>query len=296
MRRATLFIGWMMIFAGIAFGGEKNLIQSLQSEPLDQAPLWSFDVNSSYTLGSKIRKSGDFGSQAVYHYEIEALRNVHLFDHYYLQFGVDSERYDFSRSNSLYPSSIASVAGEVSFSYWTGDDYHSFLKFEPGVYFTRNYITLNSFDVPIRAVSGFKMSDSVYLVLGVDADPFEEVPVIPICGVNWKISDQFNLRAVFPQPRFSYMPSKVLEFFVAADLVGGGYRNGPTNDPRTNNALLNYSEYRIASGLNYNPRKGFSVEMTAGWSIERRFDYFRAGPDDSSKGAPYFKLDISISL
>ena len=26
--------------------------------------------------------------------------------------------------------------------------------------------------------------------------------------------------------------------------------------------------------------------MTAGWSIERRFDYFRAGPDDSAKERP----------
>src|ERR1700759_1774828 len=131
MRPPTLFIGWMMVFASLSFAGEKDLVQSSHPEPPGQAPWWSIDVNTDYTLGSKIRKSGDFGSQAVYHYEIEALRNVYLFDHYYLQFGVDSERYDFSRSNSLYPSSIASLAGEISFPYWNGDDFHSFLKFEP---------------------------------------------------------------------------------------------------------------------------------------------------------------------
>jgi hypothetical protein len=120
--------------------------------------------------------------------------------------------------------------------------------------------------------------------------------VIPICGFNWKINDQYNLRAVFPQPRFSYTPSKALEFFVAGDLVGGGYRNGPTNDRRTNNALLDYSEYRAATGVNYNPQKGLSFEITAGWSVERRFDYFRAGPDDFTRSAPYFKLDINIDL
>jgi hypothetical protein len=59
---------------------------------------------------------------------------------------------------------------------------------------------------------------------------------------------------------------------------------------------LNYSEYRAAGGVNYNPQKGMSFELTAGWSIARRFDYFRAGPDNTAKSAPYFKLDISIDL
>ncbi len=294
--RLTTILAALAIFGGAASGDEKNVIQLPPPANQDAAPLWSFDLNSDYTLGSKIIKSGSFGSQAVSHYEIEALRNIHLFDKYYLQFGVDSERYDFSRSNAIYPSSIASVAGEVSFSYWTGDDYYQLLKLEPGVFYTRDYITTNSFDVPIRAVTGFKVRDKVHLVLGVDADPFEQEWAIPICGFNWEINDQYNLRAVFPQPRFSYNPNKALEFFIAADLIGGGYRNGPTNDRRTNNALLDYSEYRAGSGVNYNPRKGLSFEMTAGWSIQRRFDYFRGGPDDSSKSAPYIKLDISIDL
>jgi hypothetical protein len=286
----------LMIFGGVAFGDEKSVIQSPPSVKQDQAPLWSTELISDYTLGSKILKSGDFGSQSVFHYEIEALRNVHLFDKYYFQFGIDSERYDFSRSNSVFPYSIASVAGEFSLSYWTGDEFFPVLKFEPGVYYTRDYITTNSFDVPIRAVAGFKVRDKVHLVLGVDVDPFEQEWAIPICGVNWQINSQYNLRAVFPEPRFSYTPSKKLEFFVAADLSGGGYRNGPTDDRRTNNALLDYSEYRAGSGVNYNPRKGLSFEMIAGWSFARRFDYFRAGPDDSTKSAPYFKVDINIDL
>ena len=295
MKLATLLAS-LMIFGGPGFADERNVIQLPPPEKPDQAPLWSTDLNSDYILGSKIMKEGSFGSQAVYHYEIEALRNVHLFDKYYFQFGIDSERYDFSRSNTLFPYSIASAAGEFSLSYWTGDEFFPILKFEPGVYYTRDYITTRSFDVPIRAVAGFKIRDKVHFVLGADVDPFEQEWAIPICGFNWEINQQYNLRAVFPQPRFSYTPSKLLEFFVAADLTGGGYRNSPTDDHRTNNAILDYSEYRAGSGVNYNPRKGLSLEMTAGWSFERRFDYFRAGPDDAAKSAPYVKLDISIGL
>ena len=295
MKLAAILAG-LVLLGTIAKGDETALSQPASTEQKDQAPLWSTDVTGDYTLGSKIIQSPDFGSQSVYHYEAEVLRNLHLFDKYYLQLGVDSERFDFSRSNSIYPSSIQSLDAEVSLSYWTGDDFYPLLKFQPGAYYTNSHITLNSFDVPIRAVAGIKTVDSVYAVLGVDADPYESEPITPVCGINWKINDQYNLRAVFPEPRFSYNPAKKVELFVTADLVGGGYRNGPTTDRRTSNAVLDYSEYRAASGVNYNPRKGLSVEMSAGWNFERRFEYYHAGPDDASKGAPYFKLDLSIDL
>jgi hypothetical protein len=83
---------------------------------------------------------------------------------------------------------------------------------------------------------------------------------------------------------------------VANTVAGGAYRNGPTNDHRTNNALLAYTEYRAGAGINYTPKNGVSLQFTAGWTFERRIDYFRAGPDNTAKGAPYLKLDLSIAL
>src|ERR1700722_12811585 len=114
----------LLMFGAAALAGEKQLIQSPPGQQQNQAPAWSFDLISDYTLGSTIINSGSLGSQAVYRYAIEALRNVHLFDQYYLQFGFDSERFLFSRSNSVFPYSVSSVAGEISLSYWTGDTYY----------------------------------------------------------------------------------------------------------------------------------------------------------------------------
>ncbi|MBV8416259.1 MAG: hypothetical protein JO251_13700 [Verrucomicrobia bacterium] len=291
-----LFVFSLVIGACCAFGGEAPVTIAAPQEQKNEAPLWSFDVKSDYTFGSKIMKAASLGSQAAYHYEVEALRDFHLFDKYYLQFGADWERFDFSRSNNVFPYALSSVAAEMNVAYWTGDEFYPLLKLGPGVYYTRDYITKNSFDIPIRAVAGVKIFDNVHLVLGIDADLFEEQPVIPLGGFNWKINDQFNLRAVFPEPRFSYTPNQTLEFFIAGDFVGGGYRNGPTNDRRTNDAILDYTGYRADGGIGYNPRKGLSIEATVGWSIQRRFDYFRSGPDFSSKSAPYMKLDVSIDL
>ena len=46
----------------------------------------------------------------------------------------------------------------------------------------------------------------------------------------------------------------------------------------------------------FTPKENISLEATAGWSFLRDFDYFRAGPDYKSKGAPYIKLEMSIGL
>jgi len=294
--RLQQFVCGLFICACGAFGGEKPALSPLTQGQESQVPLWSFDLKADYTSGSRIMKAASLGSQAAYHYEIEALRDFHIFDKYYFQIGADWERFDFSRSNAVFPYSISSLASEIDVSYWTGDEFLPLLKLEPGVYYTRDYITRNSFDIPIRAVGGMKVRENLYLVAGLDADPFEQDPIIPIGGINWKINDQFNMRAVFPEPRFSYTPNKVWEFFVAGDFVGGGYRNGPTTDPRTSNALLDYTGYRVDGGVGYNPSKGLSIETTVGWSIERRFDYFRSGADYFSKSAPYVKVDLSIDL
>ena len=50
----------LILFGGLAFGDEKNLIQSPPPEKQGQAPLWSVDLNSDYTLGSKIEKMPAF--------------------------------------------------------------------------------------------------------------------------------------------------------------------------------------------------------------------------------------------
>src|SRR5260221_271185 len=80
------------------------------------------------------------------------------------------------------------------------------------------------------------------------------------------------------------------------ELLGNSYRNGPTNDRRTNNAILEYSEERAGIGVDYTLRKGIDLEAIAGWTIERVYDYIRSGPINRSRGSPYIRLDLKIDL
>lgn len=301
--KKVVLIGCVALLAMPAFGGEGQIIASkaLQAPPIEQgpegAPPWSFDLTGSYTMGSRIMKAGEFGSQAEYHYDIEAERNIHLFKTYYLQIGFDHDQFLFSRSNStLFPDSLTSDAAVIAVSYWAGDEYHPLLRLEPGVYYTRNHITKNSFNMPFRVQGGVKVNDQLHLVLGVEIDPFGSSIAFPIVGANWQVNDQFNVRAVFPKPRISYLPNKSLELFIGGELTGGAYRNGPTRDRRTNNALLDYSDYRACLGMEYDFTNVISLEANLGWNFQRRFNYHRAGPVYNAKGAPYAQLEFKFGF
>jgi hypothetical protein len=293
-------LGWIvcasLLFAASALGGERTVLSSSPGSDANKggSPLWSFDLDSDYTFGSSIQKFSDLGLQAVYHYEIEVLRDFALFDKYYLQFGLDSERFLFSRSNNLFPYAMTSVAAEAALSYWDGDEFFPLLKIQPGIYYTRNYITKDSFDIPVRLALGLKVQKDIHLVLGFSADRFQQIPIFPVAGFNWKINDKLNLRAVFPEPRFSYTPNDSVEFYLDGQYAGGTYRNGPTIDSRTDNALLEYTEIRIGTGVSYTAAKGVSIEATAGWTFQREFNYFRNGPDFKTSGSPYIRLETTI--
>ena len=296
MKLASSILGFLCL-GEMAFAGGNALVQPSPTPSAENlGSLWSFELNGEYTFGSHVEKSGNLGSQAEYRYEIEALRNFRITGDYYLQLGVDYERYDFSRSNAQFPYSFTSFSGEILFSYWSGDSFYPVIRIEPGIYYTRDHVTGNSFDVPIRITPGFKVSPNLYVIAGCSIDAFTNPIVFPIGGFNWKISDQFNLRAIFPQPRFSYIPNQNLEIYLGGELVGNGYRNGPTNDRRTNNAILEYDEERIGLGVDYTLRKGIDLETIAGWTIERTYDYVRSGPVNRSRGSPYIRLDLKIDL
>jgi hypothetical protein len=296
MKLAWSILGFLCL-GEMAFAGGNTLGQPSPTPGAENlGPLWSFDLNSTYTFGSHVERSGNLGSQAEYRYEIEALRNFRITGDYYLQLGVDYERFDFSRSNSQFPYSFTSLSGEILFSYLSGDSFYPIIRLEPGIYYTRDHVTGNSFDVPIRITPGFKVSPNLYIIFGASIDPYSNPVVFPIGGFNWKINDQFNFRAVFPRPRFSYIPNDKLEIYLGAELIGNSYRNGPTNDRRTNNAIVEYDEERAGFGVDYTLRKGIDLEAIGGWTFERTFDYIRSGPINRSRGSPYIKLDLKIDL
>ncbi|MBV9999916.1 MAG: hypothetical protein JO015_12495 [Verrucomicrobia bacterium] len=284
-----------------AHAGDKTVLNSPPPETgpaaTSSVPAWSFDVDTDYVLGSHFRHLEGLGAQADSFYEVEALRRFHIVDNVYFRVGVDVSRFDFSRSNAVFPYSLNALAGELALEYWHGDDIGALLKVSPGVYFARDHITENSFDFPIEAGTGIKITRTFSLAIGVTTGLLRAWPVLPVGGFVWDVNDQLKINAVLPEPRVSYQFFRGFQAFAGGELAGGGFRNGPTNDRRTNNAAFQYTELRGGGGIIYTPHKGIDFEASAGWVFQREIDFFHSGPDFKTRaGAPYFKLDLSVDL
>ena len=171
--RLVWFVFGFLCLGEMAFAGGNTLVQpSPPSNAENLGSQWSILLDSTYTFGSHVERSHNLGSQAEYRYEIQALRNFRITGDYYLELGVDYERFDFSRSNSQFPYSFTSLSGEILFSYWSGDSFYPVIRLEPGIYYTRDHVTENSFDFPIRITPGFKLTPNLYVIFGCSIDVY----------------------------------------------------------------------------------------------------------------------------
>src|SRR5919108_3071981 len=133
----VLAIGTLLLCMAAAQAGDKTVLTSPPAEtaPAKSVPDWSFDLTGDYVLGSHFRHLESLGSQAASYYELEALRRFRIVDNWYFRVGFDVSRFDFSRSNAVFPYALNVVAGEVALEYWHGEDIGVLLKVLPGVYF-----------------------------------------------------------------------------------------------------------------------------------------------------------------
>lgn len=292
-------IGAWLLCMVTAHAGDKTVLNSSPSEvaPANSIPEWSVNVDADYVLGSHFRHLEGLGAQADSYYELEAVRRFHIVDNWYFRAGFDVSRFDFSRSNAVFPYALNALAGEFALEYWHEDQIGALLKVSPGLYFARDHITSNAFDFPIVAGVGIKVTKNFSLAAGVTTGLLRAWPVLPVGGFIWDVNDKLKVSAIAPEPRISYRITNAFQVFVGGELAGGGYRNGPTDDRRTNNAAFQYTELRGGGGLSYTPRKGISLEGTSGWVFQREIDFFHSGPDYKTRaGSPYFKLDLSVDL
>ena len=176
----------------------------------------------------------------------------------------------------------------------------AFLQLRPGFYF-QNDIGISSFDVPIRLGRFFVVKDEkLYLLGGASASFLRgEYPVLPLAGVIWILSEHVRLMALFPTPKLIYSPTKKLDIWVGGGINGGSYRtdrNESIRPKKLNGAQVDFSEYRAGVGMTYAVSKSFSFEVDAGYSIQRQFDFARAGETYRTDPAPYVRIALSAAF
>jgi len=282
-------------------GTEEDSKAVAQTQTSNEAvPLDLFKLEAGYVFESDLNHGGSFGKQDEIQLELEYGRRMQLTGNYYLHLGVSYERYDFESTSAPVPNHLQSIAGVVGVDFMHGDDVGAFLQVRPGFYF-QNDIGISSFDVPITVGRIFVVQeDKFYILAGAYASFLRgDFPVLPLVGVIWIPSRQLRLMALIPEPKLIYSPIKRLDLWVGGEFVGGSYRtdrNDGIQPKKLNGTQVDFSDYRAGVGVTYAVSNRISVDVGAGYSIERQFDFARAGETFRTDPSPYVRLQLRASF
>lgn len=137
----------------------------------------------------------------------------------------------------------------------------------------------DSFNAPLFLAAFYTPSPELTWTFGVTANAYNDHPVLPVVGVRWKFAPDWQLDVGFPRTAVTYRVNSQLSLRTGLSVLGGNYRiseNLGSPAPgvaRLANTYLNLTEIRVGAGVNYTFADGLSLDLDAGVTTLRRFDY-----------------------
>jgi opacity protein-like surface antigen len=295
--------GLLFLLAASAWAGSE--MDGKASTTIAQAtatpvPLDIFKFEQGYVFESDLNHGGSHGKQDEIQSEIEYGHRIHLNGNWYVHVGLSYDRYDFGSTASPVPNHLQAMAAVVGADYMHGSDVGAFFQVRPGFY-TQNDLGISSFDAPITLGRIFVLQpDKLYVFGGAYASFLRGgFPVLPLLGVIWIPSEQWRIMGALPEPRLIYSATKKLDLWAGGELVGGSFRtdnNEGLKPGKLRGAQVDFSEYRAGVGLAYDVTDNFTVDFGAGYSIQRDFNFSRAGETYRTDPAPYVRLEMKAEF
>jgi len=303
---AALGLASSALAGTVSFKADKKTVQPLECPP---DALTIIHAQSDYVFQSDLKRG--HGEQDALHNSIELGERLPLegflgnwpnaeCGHWFLRLGAAYERFDFDNEReSRLPDTLQKIAGVVALEYLVKGETGIFLETRPGVYFQHD-INSGTFDAPTTLAAAIPVfgGDRFYLILGAAGSLLWNPHVIPVVGALWHINDQWDLRAYLPEPRLTYKVSDKLHLYAGGELVGGAFKTDRRNVPADTNlsgAVVTYTDIRAGGGITYEC-KPFSVDLGAGESLQREFDYHRAHERFRTEPSPFVKLTVKAEF
>jgi hypothetical protein len=266
----------------------------------EAVPLDFFQINSGYVFESDLNHGGSFGKQSELQNEFEYGHRIRLTGNLYLHLGLAYNRYDFGSTAAPVPNHLQSMAGVIGIDFMHGTEVGAFFQVQPGFY-TQSDIGISSFDVPITLGRIFVVREKKFYIFGGAYASFLRggSPVLPLAGIIWIPSDNVRLLGLLPTPRLIYSATKKIDLWVGGEFVGGAFRtdrNDNIQPTKLNGTTVNFNDYRSAVGFVYTMSDTFKVNLDAGCSVQRKFDFGRAGETYRTDPSPYLRLQLSAQF
>ena len=307
IRIAALLSALASLFlARMAIAGVESRFYSFASVAVEKkVPLDVFEFESSYVFKSDIDNTDNsdsgrgFGEQDVFQVKLEYAHRFQLNGSWYLRAGAAYERFEFGETRGAIPGHLQSYTGVLGIEYMHGSDTGAFLYVRPGFYTEENFDT-DALDAPVSLGRIWVIQEEkLYILVGLNASFLRRFPVLPFGGVIWIPSENLRVMALPPDPRVVYSVTDNLEVWVGGQIVAGVFRGDEDRDIRPgklSDAVVDYTDYRVGVGIDYDISDNFSALIGGGYSIQRSFDFYRAGEEYETDPAPYARIELKAKF
>jgi hypothetical protein len=250
------------------------------------------ELHSSFVGRSDFRQRDNRGNVSTWDIGTRDVVSFQAHEGFLVRFGLEVERYNFGVPNKLaLPTKLQEASLVIGADFQIGDAWILRVETTPGFYSGGTNVRSGNVSAPVIVGASYFVSSDLQLVAGLSIDANRKYVVLPGIGFRYKCNADWVLDCILPAPRIEYNFSKSILFYAGGDLQGATYRVDPdfgTNhdNPKLNNAWVDYSQVRVGVGASWKLRPDVTLEMEAGIVPVQEFDFHRAEIRASSTEIP----------
>lgn len=245
------------------------------------ALLDSFDTSATYSgKGDVSRGSSRAGDVSISRFEFSVSSRVPVMEGTVFIPGLAYAHTSIDASGGMpLPDSVKELSLSLGLRGFLSRQWAYIVALRPGFYGDFKNLGSDSFNAPLLLAAFYSPSSELTWTFGLNANAYNDHPVLPVVGVRWKFAPDWQLDVGFPRTGVSYQATSALSLRTGLSVLGGNYRiteNLGSPAPgvaRIANTYLNLTEVRLGAGLSYTFAGGLSLDLDAGVTTLRRFDY-----------------------
>jgi Domain of unknown function (DUF6268) len=267
----------------------------------------SYDLEaetSFFGRGAANAGSANFGNITEISSSASLVLSAQVRDTILLRLGVEWQRYSFGpEARAPVPDSLQGLDLAVGADLQVAPALLLRIGAHPGIYSEFRNVSWQDFNMPFEVVGTYFVSSDLLFIGGVYVDVDSDLPVFPVVGIHWKVSDKWVIEGIAPRPQLQYLLTDSVTLFAGADLREATFRvddqfGRARGIPKLNDAILDYFEVRAGAGLTLKVSKNVSLDFEGGCTPYRRFEYPRADgyKVKSEDLVPYLRIGLSAKF
>jgi len=259
-----------------------------------------YEAGAAFLSGSRLSLgSARLGNVTSTHTHLVGGIAVRATDDFTFRVAAEYRRNDFDVGPGVpIPNVLGNVGLQLTGNWALRNNLSLWMNARPGIYSDFRDIGWGDLNIPFNTVLAWQAEEDVMWLLGIYVDLRSEFPVYGGPGVRWRFAEYWTLNLIMPRPRLEFQASDDLLLYAGAEWRQVAYRvandlGTKTGNPALNNAMLDYRELRVGTGMNYSFNRHFNLGLEGGYAAERRFHYYSSRTQLTDNGAGYVAATVN---